>query len=300
MNGFTVENSENSPIYVQDCDKLEISATKSKTSYVKDTRPILTEEADDQGKGAIYVANGDLEFKGKGTLNVTSSYFNGIHGKDDVEIKNLTLNVESVNHAIRGNDSVTVASGTLNLTCGGDGIHTENTDVSSSGKQRGNVTLNGGTIKINSWGDAVAAAYNFIGEELDSGTPLSFEAKTNKKSAYSGEIVENTDSKLYLKMNSTAYSNGNHTYAAYINNVWYKASYKGTITNSSQGGGWGWGGPGGGSGVVVELTMSMKSIVQKMQHHLNFIGLVVQTSLHSQRQAITQSVMLKHLMHHTT
>ena len=44
-------------------------------------------------------------------------------------------------------------------------------------------------------------------------------------------------------MDSSTYSNGNYTYAAYINNAWYKASYK--ETQSSGGGP---GGPGGGPG----------------------------------------------------
>lgn len=113
LNGHTIENSENSPVYVATCDKLELSATKSTTSYIKDTRSIYTEEVKGQGKGAIYVVDGDLSFKGKGTLNIESSHYNGVHGKDDVKIKNLTLNVSAVNHGIRGNDSVEITSGTI-------------------------------------------------------------------------------------------------------------------------------------------------------------------------------------------
>ena len=236
LNGVTIENNENSPIYVEDCDSIEISAKKSTTNNIKDMRDAYTEDEDGQGKGAIYVNNGDLKLKGTGTLNVTANYYNGIHGKDDVKIQKETLNVTAINHGIKGNDSITIVSGTINISCGGDGLHTENSDISSKGNQRGNVTISGGTVTINSWGDAVAASYNAIVEQADSATPTVFTAKTNKYSSYNGDAIETSSSSFYLKMNSNTYSNGGYTYAAYINGSWYKASYKGTLSSNQQGG----------------------------------------------------------------
>ncbi len=235
LNGHTIQNDENSPIYVEDCDTIEISATKSTTSYIIDSRTSYDENDETQGKGAIYVLNGDLKLKGKGTLNITTSYYNGIHAKDDVTIKNLTLNITAINHAIRGNDSITIESGIVTISCGGDGLHTENSDVSSKGVQRGNVTISGGTVTINSWGDGIAAAYNAIIEEADSTIPTSIEIKTNKYSSYSGEVITTSTSSLYLKLNSSTYSNGNYTYAAYINGTWYKATYVGYVSNNMGG-----------------------------------------------------------------
>ena len=249
LNGVTVQNSLNSPIYVADCDEIEISAKKDTANNIKDNRPLFTEEESDQGKGAIYIDNGDLKLKGTGTLNVTSSYYNGIHCKDDVKIQKLNLNVNAVNHGIRGNDSVTVTSGTINISCGGDGLHTENSDISSKGNQRGDVTINGGTLTINSWSDAIQASYNAVVEELDATVPVMIDAKTNKYSTYSGETVDVSNSTFYLKMNSSTYSNGSYTYAALINGQWYKATYKGEQSSGGGPGGrpGGPGGPGGGS-----------------------------------------------------
>ena len=241
LNGATIENGQNSPIYVADSGDIEISAKKSTTNTIKDTRPLFTEEENDQGKGAIYVANGDLKLKGTGTLNITSTYYNAIHGKDDVKIQKQTLNISAPNHGIRGNDSVTIVSGTINVTCGGDGIHTENSDISSKGNQKGNVTINGGTLTINSWSDAIQASYNAIFEQTDNTVPISITAKTNKYSSYNGDVVETSSNTLYLKMDSSTYSKGNYTYAALINGQWYKANYKGT----QETGGGGPGGPGG-------------------------------------------------------
>ena len=245
LNGVTLENGKNSPIYVADSGDIEISAKKNTTNVIKDTRPLYTEEESDQGKGAIYVANGDLKLKGTGTLNITSTYYNAIHGKDDVKVQKQTLNISAPNHGIRGNDSVTIVSGTINITCGGDGIHTENSDISSKGNQKGKVTINGGTLTINSWSDAIQAAYDVVVEQTDTAVPISVTAKTNKYSSYDGDVVDTNANVLYLKMDSSTYSKGNYTYAALINGSWCKANYKGTQTTSSGGG---WGGPGGGPG----------------------------------------------------
>ncbi len=244
LNGVTLENNTNSPIYVEDCDTVEISAKKGTTNNIKDTRAAYVTDQEGQGKGAIFVSNGDLKLKGTGTLNITANYLNGIHGKDDVKVQKQTLNITAVNHGIRGNDSVTITSGTINISCGGDGLHSENSDISSKGNQRGNVTINGGSLTINSWSDAIQASYNAIIDQLDDTVPTTFVAKTNKYSSYSGETIDTSTSNFYLKMNSTTYANGAYTYAAYINGNWYPATYKGTQSSGGQQPG-GFGGGGG-------------------------------------------------------
>lgn len=248
LNGVTIENSANSPIYVQDCEGIELSAKKNTTNNIKDTRAAYITDQAGQGKGAIYVNNGDLKLKGTGTLNITANYLNGIHGKDDVKIQKQTLNITAINHGVRGNDSVTIISGEVNISCGGDGLHTENSDVSSKGNQRGNVTIQGGNVTINSWSDAIQAAHDAVIEEADVSVATSVTLKTNKYSSYSGSSVTTSTSNFYLKMNSSTYSQGRYTYAALINGAWYPATYKGTQSSGGMGGpGGGMGGPGGSS-----------------------------------------------------
>jgi len=248
LNGVTLENNTNSPIYVEDCDTIEISAKKDKTNNIKDTRAAYVTDEAGQGKGAIFVKNGDLKLKGNGTLNITAGYLNGIHGKDDVKVQKQTLNITAVNHAIRGNDSVTITSGNLDISCGGDAFHTENSDVSSKGNQKGDVTINGGNITVNSWSDAIQAAHDAVIEETDSANPINLNIKTNKYSTYSGTTVETSTSNFYLRVSNSTYSNGGYTYAALINTQWYAASYKGTQSSGGGMGGPGGGGPGGPGG----------------------------------------------------
>ena len=268
--GVTVANNYNSPIYVSTCDKIEISANKSTTSTITDSRPALTQEEDDQGKGAIFVYDGDLKFKGKGTLNITSSYYNGIHGKDDVEIKNLTMSVTAPHHGIRGNDSLSIESGTLDIHCGKDGLCTKNSDVSSKAKQRGDITISGGSITINAYGDAIAAAHDVIINEDSASVTLN--AYTGNKSDYSGPTITVDENNFYLKMNSTIYASGAYTYAAYINDTWYKASYAGLIEEKSESGGGGWflrPGPGGG-GPQTTVTVYYKYVIEKPEGASSF------------------------------
>lgn len=248
LNGVTLNYSENSPIYVATCDSIDISAKKKTTNVINDNREAYSEDEEGQGKGAIYVADGDLKLKGTGTLTINGNYYNGIHGKDDVKIQKQTLNVNAVNHGIKGNDSITINSGTINIVCGGDGLKTENSDISSKGNQRGSVTIIGGNVTINSWGDAIDASYNAVFEELAADSedyvPIEFTAKTNKYSSYDGDVIEPDTTKLYLKLDSNAYGNGNYTFACYINNQWYKATYL-----TKQGGG----GPNGGTKYIYQL-----------------------------------------------
>ena len=245
LNGVTIENGKDAPIYVEDCEGIDISAKKNTVNHVKDKRTSLVGES---YKGAIYVANGDLKLKGTGTLNIESTYYNGVHCKDDVKVQKQTLNISAPGHGIKGNDSVTITSGVINISCGGDGLHSDNSDISNKGNQKGNVTVNGGTLTINSWGDAIQAAYNAEVNQLDDTYPTVIVAKTNKYSSYTGETVTTSTSNFYLRMNSTTYSNGNYDYAAYINGNWYPATYKGTQSEGGQQGGPGGGFPGGGGG----------------------------------------------------
>ena len=171
FNGVTLSNDENSVIYCVSADKLEISAKKGTVNSITDLRPIATEDDPDQGGGVIY-SKVDTKLKGTGTLNVTGTYNNGVHVTKDLEIQKLTLTSTAVNNAIKGNDSLTINSGTITaISSGGDGLKTEDSDISSKLKQRGDITILGGTVDIYSACDGAQAAHDFIlGSETDDTT----------------------------------------------------------------------------------------------------------------------------------
>lgn len=84
-------------------------------------------------------------------------------------------------NSLKGNDGVTISSGTITLISKyGDVIKTTNSDVSSKGNQKGSVVLSGGTIDIYAACDGIDAAYNV---EIDGETVLN--VYTDRYSPYS-------------------------------------------------------------------------------------------------------------------
>ena len=241
LKGVDISCEENSPIFIASAGEVKIKANKKTTNTITDKRALKVEDDDSQGEGAIY-STCDLKLTGTGSLTVTGSYNNGIHGKDDVSIKNQTLIVSAPHHAVKGNDSISIEEGG-NFTfigVGGDGLHTENSDISSKGKQRGDITITAGDITIYSATDGIDAAHDVIiqdgvDDDLNATTPK-ITIYTNKYAGdYVGEAVETSNSTMYLK--TTSYSSS-YRYSVYFYNddlssgVWADATYK---TSMSEG-----------------------------------------------------------------
>ena len=205
LNNVSIASSIVSPIYVEDCDTFTLKVPKGTVNYIYDTRTTdYSDSTDDTvGDSAIFVLNGNLKINGKGTLTVTSNYNSGIHGKDNVTIKNVTLLVKAMDNGIKGNDKVTIEENpTIGIVCGNNGIRTSNSSLSSKGKQQGYIYILGGTITINSYGDGIDAAYAVeIGSSTDDEgntyTPT-IDIYTNIYSSYSASSSVSTSSELSL------------------------------------------------------------------------------------------------------
>ena len=229
LSGASLSSSENAVIWATEAGELTVKCAENTYNEINDLREAKSEDDDTQGAGAI-TAFCDLHITGKGSLVVTGSYNNGIHTKDDLKIKNVTLKVTAPNNALKGNDSVKIESGDLILiSTGGDGIKTENTDVSSKGNQRGTVALEGGTIAILAACDGIDAAYDVT---ITEGVALS--VKTASYSSYSGEVVSSSSVEMHLIVPTSAYSSS-YRYAAYftksgdVSGVWADATYDTTV-----------------------------------------------------------------------
>ncbi len=207
LENATIKSTTTAPINVITASDVEISAKKDSENNIYDNR---TTADDDDPTAAIYAADGDLKIKGKGTLNVYGNYNNGIHAKDDLTVKNLTLYVKAVNNALKGNDSVEIDSATATIiSTGGDGIKTTNSDVSSKGNQKGYVTITGlATVTVYACCDGIDAAYNAEILADDDGNEPTVNIYTSSYSEYSGEVASTTESSsvLYVRMSSSYYS----------------------------------------------------------------------------------------------
>ncbi len=163
LNGTSITCSNGSPIYIKNADNVKIKSEENTYNCIVDARAEADDNSDDSssenGNAAIYAAC-DLKLVGKGALSVTGNYNNGIQSKDDISIKNVTIKVNAVNNAIKGNDEVAIESGEIiAISRKGDGIKTSNSSLSTKGKQKGNVIISGGNIDIYAACDGIDAAY---------------------------------------------------------------------------------------------------------------------------------------------
>lgn len=163
LNGTSITCSNGSPIYIKNADNVKIKSEENTYNCIVDARAEADDNSDnsssENGNAAIYAAC-DLKLVGKGALSVTGNYNNGIQSKDDISIKNVTIKVNAVNNAIKGNDEVAIESGEIiAISRKGDGIKTSNSSLSTKGKQKGNIIISGGNIDIYAACDGIDAAY---------------------------------------------------------------------------------------------------------------------------------------------
>ena len=163
LNGTSITCSNGAPIYIKNADNVKIKSEENTYNCIVDARTEADDNSDnsssENGNAAIYAAC-DLKLVGKGALSVTGNYNNGIQSKDDISIKNVTIKVNAINNAIKGNDEVAIESGEIiAISRKGDGIKTSNSSLSTKGKQKGNVIISGGNIDIYAACDGIDAAY---------------------------------------------------------------------------------------------------------------------------------------------
>lgn len=202
LNGVKISSYNAPAIDVESGDKITVSAKKDTDNYIIDYREAVSEE---DISAAVYTKC-DLNLQGKGNLYVKSVNNNGIHSKGDLKVKNAFIQVDCKDNALKGNDSVTIESGTLVLIArAGDGIKTSNSDLSSKGKQRGTVSILGGDILIYSSRDGIDSAYNV---EISQTSSLNLKIYTDKYSKYSEESASNSSYSTSSGGSSSSASSG--------------------------------------------------------------------------------------------
>ena len=203
LDGVSITNDLVSPIYVSNCSDFNLKVPNNTTSYIYDTRTTDYSTSDTAGRGAIHVENGDLKIKGKGTLSIESTCNSGIHCKDNVSIKNVTMLIKAMNNGVRGNDKIVIEEDpTIGIVAGNNGLVTHNSDKGTNA-QHGYIYITGGTITINSYGDAIDAAYaveisNGTDSDGNTYTPV-LDLYTNKYSSYTLATTSTGSNSLFSR-----------------------------------------------------------------------------------------------------
>jgi len=226
LHGFSLTCDTVNPITVISGDEVAIKAKKDTKNYIYDMRAAVDTADDTLYSGAIH-SDVDLEIGGKGELTVISENNNGIHTKDDLQVKNLTLYVACIDNALKGNDSVEMESAcTTLIASGGDCIKTGNNDISSKGNQRGSISIVGGTHTLYAACDGIDAAYDFTID--DSTTVLNI--YTDKYSNYSKEVTATSDDINYIRFTGNKYHYSVKYYNSDTDYVWVNAEYHSDVS----------------------------------------------------------------------
>ncbi|MDE6617458.1 MAG: carbohydrate-binding domain-containing protein [Clostridiales bacterium] len=222
MSGLTVNSASACPITVVSGDKVTLSAKKSTENYIYDLRAAV-DTTDNTAISASVYAECDLDIQGKGSLTVKSVNNNGVHTKNDLNVKNLDLQVDCMDNALKGNDGVTIEGGNVVLISRqGDGIKTTDSDVSKKGNQRGTVAITGGDVLIYAACDGIDAAYDVNIDQSSTDTTL--QIFTDKYSKYSEEVTATAESTYYVRFNSSAYKYSLKFYNDDTDAVWQNSS----------------------------------------------------------------------------
>ncbi len=228
LHGFSLVSNSECPIIIKSGDEVTVKAKKETKNYIYDTRPAVDPDDETAYSGAIH-SEVDLEISGKGELTVVSENNNGIHSKDDLQVKNLTLFVVSLDNSLKGNDSVSIEGGSLTLIASiGDCIKTKNSDISEKGNQRGTVSIVGGTHTLYAACDGIDAAYDAVID--DASTVLNI--YTDKYSNYSSEVTESSSELNFIRFTTNKYYYSVKYYNSETDYVWVNAEYHSTVSGS--------------------------------------------------------------------
>ena len=224
--GLSLVCNSTNPITVVSGDEVAIQAKKDTNNYIYDMRDAIDSTDETLYSGAIH-SDVDLEIGGKGELTVVSENNNGIHSKDDLQVKNLTLLVACIDNSLKGNDGVEIEGGNTTLIAsGGDCIKTSNSDISEKGNQRGSISIVGGTHNLYAACDGIDAAYNV---SIDDSTTV-LNIYTDKYSNYSKEVTATSSDTNYIRFTSNAYYYSVKYYNSDTDYVWVNAEYHSKVS----------------------------------------------------------------------
>lgn len=158
LNGVSVTNTSDAPVYVVNAEKTLIVLPEGSTSTLTDasTRsPVTRSDGTLDTTGACVYSKDDLTIKGPGSLSVYGNYNNGIHSSNDLKFRDdPQVYVKAVNNGIKGKQSVDIDGGTFTvITTSGDGIKADSTG--ETGKDY--VNISGGSFTITSGADGIQA-----------------------------------------------------------------------------------------------------------------------------------------------
>jgi hypothetical protein len=144
LDNVSITNDNGSAINIQTGKKTTVRVKDGSVSSLCDSKKYNTPS--DEDEKATLFSEGQIEFRGKGTLNITGNKKHAICSDDYVELKNTNINIlGAASDGVHANDYVSILSGSLTATnFDGDGIDCDD---------EGYFTMEGGSVKLDVAGD---------------------------------------------------------------------------------------------------------------------------------------------------
>jgi hypothetical protein len=150
--GVDISSSNSAPIYIINSEKTIIILEANTQNTFTYSSSATTEP------NAALFSKSDVTIYGDGSLNIQSTYSDGISSKDGLIIKSGTITVNAQDDGIRGKDYVIFKGGKTTVTAGENGLISDNTADST----KGYVSIQAGTVTVTSGGDAIEGQTDVI------------------------------------------------------------------------------------------------------------------------------------------
>ncbi|MDR1359139.1 MAG: carbohydrate-binding domain-containing protein [Coriobacteriales bacterium] len=164
LDNLTLTNTTAPALLVAQADKVFITLAEGSTNTLSDgtgrtdlealtttaadassTESEEAAESEEANENATLYSHDDLSINGSGSLVVSSANHHAIKCQDDLVIADGSLKVTAGGDGIRGKDSVKIAGGTITVEAGDDGIISTQTDAPY---EQGFISITGGQITV--------------------------------------------------------------------------------------------------------------------------------------------------------
>ena len=149
LDGVDISCSDNACIRVEEADKVFLTLAEGSENILTGGAE-LSDEALRDGTGGVIFARDDLTINGSGSLTINAGYKHGIDANDDMILTGGSITITALQDGIHANDSIRIMNAELAIDAGDDGLMVS--------KEGGYLVMQSGTVNVTAGGDAIHTA----------------------------------------------------------------------------------------------------------------------------------------------
>lgn len=146
------------PIDIENAERIVVRLESGTNNYLTDTHASIVYDEDSEEIDAAFYSKEDLVICGTGSLNIDTSYKDGIKTKDGLIIASGTINVTSEDDGIIGKNYICIEDGTITVDAGGDGLKS----TQDGDDEEGYIYIADGKFDIDAGADAIQVETNIV------------------------------------------------------------------------------------------------------------------------------------------